>query len=127
MYRFGSFEPLLYKAWQIRQLTNNIARKNLVFFQRYGLIDLLSFPVRYQLEAAGKNVYLTIEDMLKIGPPYFMDCEDFAAWLLAQCWYNSIPAKVRLERQNLRLFHVLDDVWLNHKWTRIDPSFWKGM
>lgn len=121
------FRPRLYKPWQIIAATDELAVDNALYFQKYGIIDLLTFPVQYAEELKDDNEYITVEDMLKRGPPYLMDCEDLSGWLKAQLIVGGFLATVWIEQQNARLYHVLNKVLVYDKWMRLDPSRWKGM
>lgn len=77
--------------------------------------------VRYQREQGGKEVWLTIPQVLRAG---FGDCEDLAAWRTAELIVGGVPAKAEVIRTGPRVFHAvvrLPDGQI------LDPSIKLGM
>jgi len=122
------FFPDLAKESDIKPELRRLATENLNLFRlRGGAVSLDKAPVYYDRRRDG-NYYANYQEILSRG---WADCDGFTGWLLAELWYNKIPAEPDLKYQGRyngkELYHVFVRVLDRGKWLLLDPSVWKGM
>lgn len=119
------FYPSLREAEDIAPALRRLARENLALFQRRGgVIPLETAPVYYD-RRQDSNYYANVDEILTRG---WSDCDGFTGWLLAELWFQNIPAEPAKKYQGRNLYHVFVYAYdeFGHKIV-LDPSVWKGM
>ena len=102
-----------------------LAKTNLVYLQLFpDTIALYDSDVYYKMERVGEEDFFDIPTVLEQG---YADCEDLAAWRIAEYWfegYYAAPLVTWTEYDNGDIeFHVQ----VNTSFGVEDPSLVKGM
>jgi hypothetical protein len=126
--QLGTFDddlPPEVMAHLITAWVDVLAKTNLVYLQRYPYtVPLYESDIYYKMERIGEEDFFDIPTILAQG---FADCEDLAAWRIAEFWFEGYAASPLVTWTVFDNGDIEFHVQVQTQFGIEDPSVEKGM